>query len=94
MQMTVARAEPALALGAVIIRPLQEQRPQHALKRLAVATMILRWLSAGASQFWAGVIAGIGIQPLFQRSRRQTQSLPSCGHFDSFEIQILDGLAA
>jgi len=56
--------------------------------------MIRRWLSAGASPFWAGVIAGIGIQPLFQRSCRQTQSLPWCGHFDSFEIQISAGLAA
>jgi hypothetical protein len=56
--------------------------------------MILGWCSAGASQFWAGVIAGIGIQPLFQRSGSQTQSLPSCGHFDGFEIQISDGLAA
>jgi hypothetical protein len=56
--------------------------------------MILRWFSAGASQFWAGVIAGIGIQALFQRACRQTQSLPSCGDFDGFEIQIADGLAA
>jgi hypothetical protein len=94
MQITVARAEPALALGAVIISPLQEQRPQHALKRLAVATMILSWFSADAIQLWAGVIAGIGIQPLFQRSCRQTQSLPSCGYFNGFEVQIADGLAA
>ena len=92
--MTVARAEPALALGAVIIGPLQEQRSQHALKRLPVAAMILGWFSTGASQFWAGVIAGIGIQPLFQRSGSQTQSLPSCSHFDGFEIQVLDGLTA
>src|ERR1022692_4519325 len=49
---------------------LQEQRPQHALKRLPVAAMILGWFSAGAGQFWAGLIAGIGIQPLFQRLRR------------------------
>jgi hypothetical protein len=59
-----------------------------------MAAVILSRFSAGASQFWAGVIAGIGIQPLFQCSCRQTQSLPSCRRFDGFEIQISDGLAA
>jgi hypothetical protein len=56
--------------------------------------MVLRWFSAGARQFWAGVIARVGIQPLFQGSCRQTQSLASCGYFDGFEIQIADRLAA
>jgi hypothetical protein len=54
--------------------------------------MILGWFSAGAGQFWAGVIAGIGIQPLFQRSCCQAQSLPSRRHLHGFEIQVLDGL--
>ena len=69
-QMTVARTEPVPALGTVMVGPLQEQRPQHALKCLSVAAMILGRFSAGARQFWAGVIAGIGIQPLFERSCR------------------------
>ena len=88
--MTVARTKPALAWGAVIIRPLQKQRPQHALKGLPVATMILGWSSAGARQFGTGVIAGIGIQPLFERSCGQTQRLAPSSHLDGFEIQVLD----
>jgi len=92
--MTVARTEPALAGGAVIIGPLQEQRPQYALKCLPVATMIPGWFSAGARQFRAGIIAGIGIQPWFERSCGQTQSLAPHSYLDGFEIQILDGLAA
>jgi len=53
----------------VIVGPLQEQRPQHALKSLSVAAMILGWFSTVARQFWTGVIAGIGIQPLLERAR-------------------------
>jgi hypothetical protein len=45
--MTVARTEPALAWDAVIVSPLQEQRPQHALKCLSVAAMILGWFGFG-----------------------------------------------
>jgi hypothetical protein len=56
--------------------------------------MILGRFSAGARQFRAGVITGIGIQPLFERSCGQTQSLAPHSHLDGFEIQILDGLAA
>jgi hypothetical protein len=40
------------------------------------------------------MIAGVGIQPLFQCSCGQPQSLPSCGYFNGFEIQISDGLVA
>jgi len=40
------------------------------------------------------MIAGVGIQPLFQRSRGQPQSLSSRGRFQCFEIQVLDGLTA
>jgi len=40
------------------------------------------------------MIAGIGIQPLFQGSRSQLQSLPPGGCLQCLEIQILDGLTA
>ena len=64
------------------------QRAQHAFERLLVATRILRQSSAEAGQFRARMITGVGIQPLFQRSRGQP---PRC-HLQSFEIQIVDGL--
>ena len=40
------------------------------------------------------MIGGVGVETLFQCPGSQTQSLPSCGYFDGFEIQISDGLAA
>ena len=70
------------------------QRTQYALKRLLVAAMILGRASAGTGQFRARMIAGVGIQPLFQRPCCQTESLPPRRHLHSFEIQIADGLAA
>ncbi len=70
------------------------QRTQYALKRLLVAAMILGRTSAGAGQFCACMIAGVGIQPLFQRSRGQMQSLPPSRRLQCFEIQVLDGLTA
>ena len=86
MQVTVARTKPALALGAVIIGPLQLQRPQYALKRLPVAAMILGKCSASARQFRTRMIGGVGVETLFQCPGSQTQSLPSCGYFDGFKI--------
>jgi hypothetical protein len=50
--------------------------------------------SAGAEQFWPRVIGGVSVEPLFQRSGGQTQSLPPRRYLHSFEIQIPDGLAA
>jgi hypothetical protein len=40
------------------------------------------------------MIGSIGVQPLFQRSGGQAQSLPPRRHLHGFEIQILDGLTA
>jgi hypothetical protein len=40
------------------------------------------------------MIAGIGVQPLLQSTCGQSQRLPSRSHFDSFEIQIGNCLAA
>jgi hypothetical protein len=61
-----------LALGNVIVGPLQMQGAQHAFERLLVTAMILGRASAGAGQFRARMIAGIGVQPLFQRARSQS----------------------
>ncbi len=70
------------------------QRAQYAFKCFLVTAVIPGRLSAGARQFRARMIAGIGIQPLFQGSRGQPQSLPPRGRLQRFEIQVLDGLAA
>jgi hypothetical protein len=56
--------------------------------------MILGQCSAGAGQFGAYIIAGVGVQSLFQGAGGQPQSLPSSRHFQGFEIQLLDGLRA
>ncbi len=56
------------------------QRPQYAFKCFLVAAMILGRLSARAGQFRTHMIAGIGIQPLFQESARgQPAGLPPRG---------------
>lgn len=90
----IARAESALALSTVIVGPLQMQRSQYAFKCFAVTAMILGHASAGAGQFWPCMIRGIGVQPLFQRSRGQPQSLPPRRDLQGFEVQVLDGLMA
>jgi hypothetical protein len=40
------------------------------------------------------MIAGVGVQALFQGTRCQLQSLPPGCHFHSLEIQVDDRLAA
>jgi hypothetical protein len=70
------------------------QRAEYAFKSLLVAAMLLSRFSAGAGQFRSRMIAGAGIQPLFQRSRGQPQSLPPRRCLQCFQIQMLDGLMA
>jgi hypothetical protein len=40
------------------------------------------------------MIGSVRIETLFQRPRRQTQSLPPRRHLHSFEIQIPNGLSS
>jgi len=56
--------------------------------------MVLGRPSAGAGQLRARMIAGVGVQPLFQSSRGQPQSLPPRRRLQRFKIQVLDGLMA
>jgi hypothetical protein len=70
------------------------QRAQYAFKRLPVTAMILGQPSAGAGQFRPRVIGGVSVQPLFQRSGGQTQSLPPRRHLHGLEIKIPDAGAA
>lgn len=70
------------------------QRTQYAFERLPVTAMILGKLSAGAEEFRPRVIGGVSIEPLFQRSGGQTQSLSPRRHLHGFEVQILNRLAA
>jgi hypothetical protein len=70
------------------------QRAENAFKRLLVAAMILGRFAAGAGQFRARMIAGVGIQPLLQCSCGQPQGLPPRRRLQCFQIQILDGLTA
>jgi hypothetical protein len=68
-QSTITRAESAFALGTVIVGPFQVERAEHAFECFLVTAMILGGRSAGARQFRARMIAGVGVQPLFQCSR-------------------------
>jgi len=69
------------------------QRAQYAFKRLPVAAMILGRSSAGAWCFWPHMVGGIGVEPLFQGSCCQAQSLPPRRHLHGFEVQVVNGLA-
>ncbi len=40
------------------------------------------------------MIGDVGVQPLFQRPRGQSQSLPPRCYLQRFQIQICDGMAA
>jgi hypothetical protein len=39
------------------------------------------------------MIGSVGVQPLFQRSRGQSQSLSSRRHFHGFQVQIRNRLS-
>ena len=68
------------------------QSAQYAFKRLPVTATILSQPSAGAGQFRPRMISQVGVQPLFQCSRGQSQGLPPRGYLQSFEIQIGNSL--
>ena len=85
-QSAVARAEPTLTLGTVIVGPFQTQRPQYTFKGLLVTAPILGWFPTGARQFRSRMIGSVGVEPLFQGERRQTQSLPPRRYLHGFEI--------
>jgi hypothetical protein len=48
----------------------------------------------GAGYFRADRIAGVGVQALFQCTRRQPQGLPPRRHFHCLKIQVGDRLSA
>ena len=64
------------------------QRPQHTFKGLLVTAPILSRFSTGARKFCSGMIGSVGVQPLFQCSRGQPQSLSPRRHLHGFEVQI------
>jgi len=68
------------------------QRPEHTFKGLLVTAPILSRFSTGARQRYSGMIGSVGVQPLFQCSCGQPQSLSPRRHFHGFEIQIGDRL--
>ena len=90
----VTWAESTLAPVTVIVGSLQTQRPQHTFKGLLVTPPILSRFSARARQFRPGMIGRVSVQPLFQGSRGQPQSLSPRRHLHGFEIQIGNRLRA
>jgi hypothetical protein len=59
-----------------------------------MAAMILGGASAGAGQLRSHVIAGVRVEPFFQRTRGQAQGLVPRRHFYRFQIQVGDRLAS
>jgi hypothetical protein len=82
-------AHEAMIAASTRPKPISSSTPaiQLRFKGLFVAAPILGWVSAGARQFRPGMIGSVGIQPLFQRSRGQPQSLSPRRHLHGFEIQ-------
>ena len=78
----------------MIIGPLQTQGPQYAFKCLAMTTTILSRFPTQARQLRPRMIGGVGVQPLLQRSCRQTQGLSPRRYLYRFKIEIPDGGAA
>ena len=77
----------------MIIRALQMQGTQHAVKAFGAAPGVASLTPTTARQVRPGVIGGVGIEPLFDGAGRQLQSLLAHRHFQRLQIQAVDGLA-
>jgi hypothetical protein len=72
----------------VIVSPLQVQGPKYTFESFLVTAMILGGAAAGAGQFRSHMIAGVGVESLFQSTRSQAQCLPPCRRLYRFQIQL------
>jgi hypothetical protein len=78
----------------MVVGALQPYRTERTHEGLRSSVDIAGWLPAGTGRLWPGVVAGVGVQPLLQRSGGPTQRLATRRHLHPFQFQILDGRPA
>ena len=77
----------------MIVRALQTQGTEHAVKVFAATPGVARLTPTRARQTRPGVIGGVGIESLFDGAGGQLQGLLAHGHLQRLHIQGVDGLA-
>jgi len=89
-QMSIAGKGTVAASRAVIIRTLQPQRTEHAVKLLTPASEKMCLPTTAAGNTRAHFIGGVGIDSLFNRAGSEPQRALAQGHLQSLEIQLRD----
>jgi hypothetical protein len=77
----------------MIVRALQMQGAQHAVKAFTATPGVARLPPTTAGQARPGVIGGVGIESRFDGAGGQLQRLLAHGHFQRLQVQFVDGLA-
>jgi hypothetical protein len=75
----------------MIVGPIQFEFAQYALNNLYPASGIASSLTAFAVEKRTRVIRNVGVEPLLDSARRQSQNLAPRGGLDGFEIQTVGG---
>ncbi len=76
----------------MIVGTFQLQLAQYALEALRPPTHITGRPAARARLLRPRVIAGVGIEPLLSRPRRQPERAASQGNFQRLEVEFFGGL--
>ena len=90
----VPRTEAAFTCAAVVVGAFQAQRSQDALEGLTTPVAIARHLPACASNCGPTVVGVIRVEPLFDRTGRNTQRFPPRGSLDGLQIPVVYGSRA
>jgi hypothetical protein len=77
----------------MIVRSLQTQGAEHAGQALGATPGVTSFAPTTAREPGTGMIRGVGIESLFNRTRRQVQSLLAHRRFQRLQVEFVDGLA-
>jgi len=77
----------------MIVRALQMEGAQRAVKAFRAAAGVARLTPTRPRQARPGVIGGVGIESLFDGAGGQLQGLLAHGHFQRLQVQLVDRLA-
>ena len=80
------------ARSAVIVGAFQPQGTKHSQKPFRPASGIARFLPTTTTNSRTSLIAGVGIETLFDRGSGQLQNALSHDEFQRFQIQIFHRL--